>query len=257
MRRPEGAAYRVGALIRHNLVLVGRDPGQFIAYLVMPMVLMAVEAPLYRSALRGQGLDAGTVRVVAGMLVMFSLLSLNIIGNQILAERTWRTWDRLRATAASPAELLAGRATPALLVLVVQQAALIGFGVLALGLRPADPALLAVVVLAWAVAVLGIGAALAALVRSHGQLGAACDIGALVLSGLGGALAPSETMPSWARAIAPLSPGYWAMQALRGALTGRPGVALPAVAVLAGLGAVTGAVACVRIGRGWGRAVPA
>jgi ABC-2 type transport system permease protein len=246
-------ARRVGALVRHNVVLLARDPGHLIAYLVMPMVLMLVEAPLYRSAAHDRG--AGTVQVVTGMLVMFSLLSLSIVGNAMLAERTWRTWDRLRATPAPAGELLLGKALPVLGVLVVQQAVLLGFGAGALGLRPAPGRLplVALAVLVWGAALLGCGSALASVVRSHGQLGAACDIAGLVLAGLGGALSPLPAMPAWARAAAPASPGYWAMRALRDALAGNTAGTLRAAAVLATLAAVTAALAAWRIRRGWSR----
>jgi ABC-2 type transport system permease protein len=252
-RRDGGRGTRVAALVRHNVVLLARDPGHLIAYLVMPMVLMLVEAPLYRSALHDR--NAGTVQIVTGLLVMFSLLSLSIVGNAMLAERTWRTWDRLRATPAPAGELLVGKAFPVLGVLLVQQAVLLGFGVGVLGLRPAAGRLplVALAVLAWGAALLGCGSALATVVRSHGQLGAASDICGLVLAGLGGALSPLSAMPSWARAAAPVSPGYWAMAALRDALAGHPAATLRATAILAALAAVTATVAAWRIRRGWGR----
>lgn len=244
---------RTGALVRHNTGLLARDPGHLIAYLAMPMVLMVVEAPLCSSALHSR--TAGTLQAVTGILAMFSLLALSIVGNAILADRTWRTWDRLRATPAAPAELLLGKAVPIFVVLVFQQAVLLGFGVAVLGLRPPvyRLPLLALAVLVWGVALLCAGSALATVVRSHGQLSAASDIGGMVVSCLGGALAPLPAMPGWARALAPVSPGYWAMTALRAAVTGSATDTLRAVAVLACLAVVTGVLACLRIGRGRGR----
>lgn len=252
--RTGGRATRLAALIRHNVVLLARDPGHLIAYLVMPMVLMVAEAPLFRSASHSRG--AGTTQVVTGLLVMFSLLSLSIVGNAVLAERTWRTWDRLRATPAPAGELLIGKALPVLAVLLVQQAVLLAFGTGVLGLRP-DPGrlpLVALAVLAWGAALLGCGAALASVVRSHGQLSAASDMCGLLLAGLGGALAPLSVMPSWARTAAPASPGYWALAALRDALAGQTAGSLRATAVLAVLAAVTTTLATYRIRRGWSRA---
>jgi ABC-2 type transport system permease protein len=244
---------RVGALIRHNAGLLARDPGHLIAYLVMPMVLMVIEAPLYSSALRSD--TAGTVQAVTGVLAMFSLLALSIVGNAMLADRTWHTWDRLRATPAAPAELLIGKAVPIFVVLVVQQAVLLCFGVVVLGMRPPGDRLplLALAVLVWGAALLCAGSALATVVRSHGQLSAASDIGGMVVSCLGGALAPLPAMPGWARPLAPVSPGYWAMAALRGSVTGSTTDTLRAIAVLACLAAVTGVLACLRIRHGWGR----
>src|SRR5262249_410178 len=68
----------------------------------------------------------GTRQAAAGMAVMFSLFAINVVGAKVLAERGWHTWDRLRATPASPAELLAGKALPMLAVLLFQQAVVPG-----------------------------------------------------------------------------------------------------------------------------------
>lgn len=62
------------------------------------------------------------------MLVMFSLLALSVVGTGILTERSWRTWDRLRATPARAGELLAAKALPAFALLIVLQAEVIAFG---------------------------------------------------------------------------------------------------------------------------------
>ena len=43
-------SYRTGALVKHNLILRLRDPGQLISYLITPMVLMLLLKPLYTKA---------------------------------------------------------------------------------------------------------------------------------------------------------------------------------------------------------------
>ena len=85
----------------------------------MPLVMIVLLRPLYLSALARRGVQAGTVQVVTGMLVMFSLLALSVVGTAILTERTWRTWDRLRATPARSGELLATKALPGFGMLAV------------------------------------------------------------------------------------------------------------------------------------------
>ena len=91
------------------------------------------------------------------------------------------------------------------------------------------------------------------MLRSQSELNMAYDIGGVVLTALGGALVPLSVLPGWAAAAAPASPGYWAMSALHGALTGQAGATLRAAAVLFGIGVVAAALAAWRIGRGWGR----
>src|SRR6266511_1298266 len=92
---------RIAALARHNAILRLRDPGQFLSYLIMPMVLMPVLKPVFQRAAAG-----GTTQVMTGMLVIYSTLALSIVGTSTLTERAWHTWDRLRSTRASIPELL-------------------------------------------------------------------------------------------------------------------------------------------------------
>ena len=87
------SVYRISALVRHNILIRLRDPGQMISYVVMPMVLMIVLKPLYVKAVA-----SGTTQVVTGLLVMFSVFAIAIAGSTIMVERHWQTWDRLRAT---------------------------------------------------------------------------------------------------------------------------------------------------------------
>jgi ABC-2 type transport system permease protein len=243
---------RIGVLTRHNLLLVGREPGPLISRIAMPIVVMLVLRPLYASALGSR--ERGTVQSVVGMLVMFSLLGMSVVGGAVLTERTWRTMDRLRATRASAAELLVGKAVPVLLLVLAQQVVVLGMGVGVLGLRVPDPALLAGCVLAWSVTLLCCGSAIATLVRSQAELSAATDVGGLICTVLAGALVPLSGMPGWARHAAPASPGYWAMRGLSAALTGQRGAALLSVAVLTGVAVLGASVAGYRMARGWGRA---
>ena len=243
------APHRLSLLIRHNALLRLRDPGHLVSYLVMPMVLMLVFSPLYRAALP----DGGAAQAVIGMLVMFSVLSLSVVGTALLTERTWRTWNRVRATPASVAEMLVAKALPVFVLLVLQQGLLLLFGAQVVGMPVTGGfALVLLAVGAWSSALLAIGVALAGFVRSHGELAALCDVGALAVSALGGAFAPIAMMPAWAQAVAPFSPGYWAMTMFRAAVTGDTGTTVHAALVLIAVGVVAGTVACVRVGHGLG-----
>ncbi|HEX4212958.1 MAG TPA: ABC transporter permease [Candidatus Dormibacteraeota bacterium] len=250
---PPEAIRRIGALLRHNLTLVLQEPAPLIARIGSPMLLMVALEPLYRAALAHEGSAAGRSQAATGMLVMFSLLATSLVGSAVLTERVWRTWDRLRATPARPAELLAGKASAALAVLLAQQLAVITFAHLALGLEVERPALLAAALLVWAMALLGLGAAIATLVRSLGEFGAATDLLSLGLSMLGGALAPIALMPGWLQRVAPISPGYWAMSGLEAAERGDAEAAMRSMLVLLAVAVLAGGVACWRMSRGWER----
>jgi ABC-2 type transport system permease protein len=241
------AGHRTAAIIRHNTMLLLREPGPLASRLIMPLVFLALLHPLYQAA---QGREAGTGQAVIATLVTFSLLALSIVGGSILTERVSHTWERIRATAARPAELLAGKAVPVLAALLTQQALIIGFGVLVLGLTTAGLPLLAVTMLTWTMALLGMGAAIGVLARSISELSVIYDVGGLILSSLGGALVPLSAMPGWVRHVAPVSPGYWAVSALQAALHGDGAATLRACAVLAGFALAFGVLAAARVGRG-------
>ncbi len=241
---------RLAVLVRHNFTLMRREPGPVLSRLAQPIVLITLMRPLYTAALPGA---AGTVQVVTGMQVMFSLLALSVVGTAILTERTWHTWDRLRATPVRPAVLLAGKAVPSFAMLLTQQAVVLAFGVAAFGMRVANVGLAVAAIISWVLALLGIGAALGSLLRSQSELNVAYDIGGVLLSALGGALVPLARLPGWARAIAPGSPGYWAMSALRCADAGAVAGTVRAAAVLLAIAVAFGTLAAWRIGHGWSR----
>jgi ABC-2 type transport system permease protein len=108
-------------------------------------------------------------------------------------------------------------------------------------------------ILTWSFALLCLGAAIATLVRSQGELSASVDIGGALCTVLAGALVPLSDMPAWARHLGPISPGYWAVRGLHGALAGQPAVALSSSAVLAAVAVLGAAVAAYRLSHGWSR----
>lgn len=237
--------HRSGVLIRHNVALVLRDIYPVVSYLVMPMVLMLVLRPLYVNAL-----DDGLMQVVVGPVVMVSVLSLHLVGNLVVVEREWGTWDRLRSSRASIVEMMVGKAVPALMLLFVQLAIPFTFGYLVIGLPlPVSPVSMVLAMLLWSFCLLALGYAVAALVRSRPEMGAVADIGALLLSALGGALLPVSLMPGWAQVLAHVSPGYWAIALIRAASAGDPQSALLPAAVLAGITVAVGAFAVYRFSR--------
>ncbi|GHJ48673.1 hypothetical protein Cs7R123_60150 [Catellatospora sp. TT07R-123] len=240
---------RSAVLIRHNLALLAAEPGAVISRIVMPLAIITVLRPLYTAAIGA----SGTAYAVTGALVLFSLLGLSIVGGSLLTERTWHTLDRVRTTPARPVEILLGKAIPLGGVLLAQQAVVFGYGVVVMGMRVARPDLLALAALAWAATLLALGALAAVLVRSHSELGAVNDLGALVLTTLGGAMVPLSLLPAWARTIAPASPGYWAMRAMHGAVDGDPRTTLTSAAVLVTIALAATALATWRMSRGWGR----
>ncbi|MFF3413650.1 ABC transporter permease [Streptomyces sp. NPDC002698] len=241
---PRESAARVAVLVRHNMLLMAREPGPVLSRMILPLVFVTLLRPLY---VTGQGRTAGTEQAVVGTMVTFSLLALSICGGAILTERLGRTWDRLRGTALHPAELLVAKAVPAFAALLAQQLLIVAFAVCVLGLRVPHPFLLLGLLLSWSCALLGLGTLLGVLVRSLGALSAAFDIGGMLLSSVGGALVPLAALPAWVSDVAPASPGYWAARGMRAALSGDAYVVAESCGTLLGVALVCGVGASVRL----------
>jgi ABC-2 type transport system permease protein len=251
--RLRGSAARLGALVRHNVLLLRRDPGPILSRLIMPVVLMVVFEPLYGATMPDGADGSAVVQAAPRVLVMFSMFAVSTVGAALLSERTWRTWSWQRATPATTVEMLLGKVIPLLGVLLVQQALVLVTGYAVFGLRPAGgPVLLLVAALSWAACILSCGLLAATFARSNNQLSSITDLTGLLLSSVGGALVPVALMPHWLRVVSPFSPAHWGVQALQGAVLGRTGSVLGAAAVLVGLALLIGTVACWRIGRRWG-----
>jgi ABC-2 type transport system permease protein len=231
---------RLAAEVRHQAILLARDPGPMIGYLVMGLLLITVTRPFYVALDHVN--SAGTDQAAAGMAVMFSLFALKIGAGHLLNERTWHTWDRLRSSPAGFGEILAGKSLPLFIAILAQQAVLFLVSAAAFGLRPAAGwPVLAACALAWSACVLLLGTGASTLARTPAQLSAAGDIFALLTTVLGGAIVPVALLPGWLRLVAPASPGYWALAAYRCALAGTPAqlgrpLAMLGVFALAGAG---------------------
>jgi ABC-2 type transport system permease protein len=245
----KNSAYRVRAIVRHNTRIRLRDPGQAISYMVMPMVMMLVFKPLYVRAL-----NDGAIQIATGLMITFSVFAVAISGNSILVERQWHTWDRLRQSQASAFELMLGKTIPIFILSLVQQTLLITYGCLLVGIHPVRSiGWIALAIVVWAFCVLALGAALATIARSLGELSAISDIGALVLSSMAGALVPLSILPFWARALGHASPGFYALSMMKSAIRGDGTSVLASAGILLVIGLAAGVFAVRRLSRGWGR----
>jgi ABC-2 type transport system permease protein len=111
------------------------------------------------------------------------------------------------------------------------------------------PLALAATAAAFSLCVVSMGLALLAICKTLMQMNALANLGAIVLAGLGGAIAPSSALPGWASSIAPATPSYWAMRGFRSVILDGGGfseVALP-MAVLLGFAVAFSAVAVSRL----------
>lgn len=242
---------RTMALIRHNTQLLLSDPAPIIVSTLMPLVLMAFLQGMGQSVLVDEGFTGvtGAEQVVPGMAVLFSLFGVIYLGMAFFQEHGWGTWNRLRSSSAGSMEILIGKMLPSGLVILTQTTVLFAAGALAFGLHIRGSVFaLATMILATTLFLIALSMLCVAIFKTINQLSAAANVGAMILGGLGGALAPLSTLPGWAQTVAPASPAYWALQGFRNVILDGGGMQsiLTPVAVLLGASAVAGIVAASR-----------
>jgi ABC-2 type transport system permease protein len=211
--RPRASA----AVLRNELRLLRRDPVPLVIMVVMPLLLMAFLEPLF---------TIGPAQTVPGMTVLFAFFMVGNVGYTFFREHGWGTWDRLRASPASAAEVMVGKVAAPVVTYAVQLAILFGLGVVLFDLTVTGSlTALALVALALTAALVGLALLLVAVCRTVMQLQTLANLGAIVLAGTGGALVPSDLLPGWARAVSPATPGHWAMQGFHDVVSGGAGIA--------------------------------
>ncbi|MDW3218316.1 MAG: ABC transporter permease [Acidimicrobiales bacterium] len=240
------------AVSRLQLRVLRRDPAFLVVMFGMPLAIMPLMKETIALSLVASGFpDAnGAEQLVPGQTVLFGFMVAGSAAFALFREHGWRTWDRLRASPASPRQILAGFGAPWVLIHVLFQLVMLGSGALFFDLRlnGGSPVALVLTVVAFAACVVAIVILAAATFRTVNQLQALVNLGALVFGGLGGALVPVEQLPGWAETIAPVSPQYWAMDAFRSVFLERGGVddVLGPCAILLAIALVASALASIR-----------
>jgi ABC-2 type transport system permease protein len=204
-----------GSILRHELRVMLTDPGTVIFVVLMPLLLVALTQELFAGALANAGFENanGSEFAVPGMAVAFAAFGVGYAGFTFFRDHGWGTWDRLRASPASAVDIMIGKVTPTVLVTVVQLGLLFLLGGPLFGLSVSGSvAALAVLIVVLALCLSAFGMLITALSRTMNQLNAIGSIGGVAMAMLGGAWVPVDVMPTWAQAIAPILPTYWAMQ---------------------------------------------
>ncbi|MEO6987027.1 MAG: ABC transporter permease [Aquihabitans sp.] len=240
LTRWRGSLNRIRAVAEHDLRILRSDPAFLIIFTVMPLLFMAFNRQAMGVALTvtdGDGTFNGSEFIVPGATVLFSGFLVGNIGFGVFREHGWGTWERLRSSSLSSTELILGKSLVPLLSVAIQLAVLLGGGALLLDMHLRG-SLIAYLLVAVALGIMqvALGFMLLSVCRSVIQLNAITNAGAMLLGGLGGAVAPVELLPGWAQAVAPAMPTYWAMRGFR-SVTMAPGgladVALPIAVLLA------------------------
>lgn len=214
-----------------------------------PFILMLFLKPAMRYALEANGYPGanGAEQVVPGQAVSQGFIVAGMTSLAFFSEYAWFTWDRLRMTAATTADIIAGKILPRFALSCAQFAVLLTLGVPLLGLEVEGSWLALVpIIVAYALCLVTTGVAITAYCRSL-QEASAVAYGSLVLfSAIGGALVPITLLPGWIRGVGALTPTYWAMRGFRSViLDGADAVLLPTLVML-GMSAALAAAAAFR-----------
>ena len=242
---------RITAIIGHELRLLRQDPLPIMVLVAFPLILMAFLKPTFQLALAAHGHPGanGAEQVVPGQTVANGFYIVGMTSFAFFAEHGWNTWDRLRASRATSAEIIVGKAVPFFAVSATQFLVTFAVSVPLFNLHSRGPLLALVpLVAAFAACLVMLGVMVTALCRTLQQANAVAFGGIVLFGALGGALVPLETLPGWARAVAPATPTYWVMRGFRSVLLdchGLAAIALP-TAVLAAMTVTFAAIALAR-----------
>ena len=152
--------------------------------------------------------------IVPGAVVTFAFFLVLSVGWLFVAERRHGTLVRLRLAPVSHAELLLGKALPALLVSVVQGLFLLLCGRLFFGMTwGAEPWLLIPVALSTSLAATGLATLVGSTARTEAQVAITGTLLVVTLAGLSGAMLPRELLPETMRQWSLVTPHAWALDA--------------------------------------------
>ena len=206
---------RLRTILGHELRLARRDPVTVMVLVVFPIITMAFVKPAFRAALQQSGYPHanGSEQVVPGQAVMSAFFIVSVTTFAFFSEYAYRTWDRLRASPASSIEIVLGKATPRVAMVVAQLLVVLGAGVLLFDLHfRGDAIALLPLILVFAVTLVLLGVAITSLAHSAQQASAIAFVGMVLFGAIGGALVPLSVLPHWAKPFAPVTPTYWAMR---------------------------------------------
>src|SRR5687767_4763446 len=179
-RRPPMSWRASAAIMRHELRIMIKDPSTLLFVLFMPLAMTALMKPLYQSAMSDQGFAGatGAEQAVPGMAISFAAFGVGYSGFAFFREHGWGTWERLRASAATSADIMLGKIVPTFGLMLLQIGGLMILGVPLFGFTVAGSvAGVAAIVIAVTMAFTAFGITVTAVSRTSQQLNALGSLG--------------------------------------------------------------------------------
>lgn len=197
--------------------ILRRDPAPILVMIVIPLLFVPFLLPgaSAQLAATGHAGASGAQYAVPGLAVLFAMLCVQQIVVAFHRDMQSGMWERLRMSPASLPSLLAGKALAAFVAQLLQLGVVLGGGVVLFGYRPTGSwAGIVVVGLAFSLVMVTFGVLVVATFATQDQALAVCSIVAMLMAGLGGAFGPVAALPEALRVVAPVSPAFWALDAL-------------------------------------------
>jgi ABC-2 type transport system permease protein len=185
----------------------------------------------------------------AGQMITWVFIPLLGISAMFAFERQKGTLRRLLTTPTRKGTYLLGTLLGQVLTALVQMTLLVGFGILVMKLDwGRQPAALALMLAASALAAAALGTAMGTFVKTEGQASGLSVLTGMVMALLGGCWYPLELFPQFVQTAVKVLPTTWAMEGLLDiVLRGRDVLAvLPIAGVLLGFAALFFAVGIMR-----------
>jgi ABC-2 type transport system permease protein len=147
-----------------------------------------------------------------GILVQFAIMGMVTSGQILVQERKSRTLQRMMTTTLRPWQIIAGHILAMFALVFLQEALLVVFGQLALGVNYArQPLGVLLVSVAMGLWIAAMGLLISVLAKDDSQVVLFSLIAMFILSGLGGTWFPLEASSGAFAAIGGLMPSAWAM----------------------------------------------
>jgi len=183
----------------------------------------------------------------ASMGVMFVFFAAQFGVLSLLAERRNGTLARMLAAPIAPATILLGKVLVSIVVASISMTVIVLATTFLMGADWGDPLAVAALVLAVALAASGIATLIVGFAKTEEQAGSFIAVVALTLAVFGGSFFPMSQAPEAMTALSFFTPHAWFLRGVNDLAAGG-GIAVvgPSLAVLVGVGVVTGGIGLLR-----------
>ncbi len=211
--------------------IVAADAGNAGALTAAGLVALNSEPRIWELDVSAAGnrqvIPSGFEQAIPGILVMFTLLVLLTSGGTLLViEREQGLLRRLASTPISRRQVVSGKWGGRMILAAIQVTVALVVGTLLFQMDwGPDPAMIVVVLAAWAGFCASAGLLLGSIASTEGQAGGLGVLAANVLAALGGCWWPIEVAPKWMQTLQNFMPTGWTMDALHKLISFQSGAA--------------------------------